>query len=42
MNSNKYQAIILNKQKSDHTNEGITVDNQKVKLVPSVRLLGLQ
>ena len=38
----KFQAIILDKRKSDHTNERITVDNQQIKVVSSVKLLRLQ
>ena len=42
VNPNKYQAIILDKRKSVHTNERITVDNKQIKVVSSVKLLGLQ
>ena len=42
LNSDKFQAIILDKRKSDHTDEHITVDNQQIKVVSSVKLLGLQ
>ena len=38
----KFQAIILDKRKRDHTNEPITVDNQQIEFVSSVKLLGLQ
>ena len=41
VNSHKFQAIILDKQKRDHTDERITVDNQQIKVVSSVKLLGL-
>ena len=34
--------MILAKQKSDHTNERITADNHQIKVVSSVKLLGLQ
>ena len=33
VNPDKFQAIILVKQKSDRTNERITVDNQQIKVV---------
>ena len=42
VNPDKFQAIILDKRKRDHTDEHITVDNQQIKVVPSVKLLGLQ
>ena len=38
----KFQAIILDKRKNDHTNERITADNQQIKVVSSVKLLRLQ
>ena len=37
VNPDKFQAIILDKRKRDHT-----VDNQQIKVVSSVKLLGLQ
>ena len=42
VNPNKFQAIILHKRKRDHTNELITVDNQQIKVVSSVKLLDSQ
>ena len=42
VNPDKFQAIILDNQKGDHTNERITADNQQIKHLPSVKLLGLQ
>ena len=42
MNPDKFQAIILDKRKRDHTDKCITVDNQQIKVVPSVKLLGVQ
>ena len=42
VNSDKFQAIILNKRKSDRTNERITIDILQIKVVSSVKLLGLQ
>ena len=42
VNPDKLQAIILDKRKSDQTNERITVDNQKIKVASSVKRLGLQ
>ena len=42
VNPDKFQAIILDKRKRDHTDEHITVDNQQIKVVSSVKLLRLQ
>ena len=36
------EAIILDKRKRDHTDEHITADNQQIKVVSSVKLLGIQ
>ena len=38
----KFQGIILDKWKRDHADESITVDNQQIEVVSSVKLLGLQ
>ena len=38
----KFQAIILDKQKHDYSNETIKFDNKTVETVSSVRLLGIQ
>ena len=42
MNPDKFQAFILDKRKRDHTDEHITADNQQIKVVSSMKLLGLQ
>ena len=42
VNPDKFQAVTLDKRKRDHTDEHITVDNQQIKVVSSVKLLGLQ
>ena len=42
VNPDKFQAIILDKQKRDYTNEGIAVGNQQSKLVSFEKLLLLQ
>ena len=34
--------MLLDKRKSDHTNQRIVVDNQNIKVVSSVELLGIQ
>ena len=41
INPDKFQAIILDKKKSNLRNIPLTIDNQTVKLVPSVELLGI-
>ena len=38
----KFQAIILDKQKHDYSNENIKFDNKTVETVSSARLLGVQ
>ena len=42
VNPDEFQAILLNKRKSDHTNERIVVDNENIKVASSVELLGIQ
>ena len=41
-NPDKIQAILLEKRKSDHTNQRIVVENQNIKVVSSAELLGIQ
>ena len=42
VNRDKFQAILLEKRKSDHTNQHIVVNNQNITVVSSVELLGIQ
>ena len=42
VNPDKFQIIILDKKKEDHTNENVVIDNKKIKTVPLVELLGIQ
>ena len=42
INRDKFQAILLEKRKSDHTNQHIVVNNQNITVVSSVELLGIQ
>ena len=42
VNPEKFQAIILDKQKHDYPNETIKFDNKTVEIMSSVRLLGIQ
>ena len=41
INSDKFQAIMLDKMKSNLTNIPLTIDKQTIKSVPSVELLGI-
>ena len=41
INPDKFQAIILDKKKSNLTNIPLTIDNQTIKSVPSVELIGV-
>ena len=38
VSTGKFQATVLAKLKSDHSDERITVDNQQIKVVSSVKL----
>ena len=42
VNPDKFQAIVLNKKRSDLTNTNFQVDNQVIKMVSSIELLGIQ
>ena len=42
VNPDKFQAIIVNKQRQDYTNEQITVENHQIDVVSSVELLGIE
>ena len=42
VNPEKFQAIILDKQKHDYSNKTIKFDNKTVETVSSVRLLDIQ
>ena len=42
VNPDKFQAIVLNKKRSDLRNTNTQVDNQVIKLVSSVERLGIQ
>ena len=41
-NPDKFKAIILDKQNSDFSNTKISVNNDNLEIVPSVKLLGIQ
>ena len=42
VNPHKFQVIIIDKKKGDHTNENVVIDNKQIKTVSSVELLGIQ
>ena len=42
VNPDKFHAILLNKRKSDHKNQHIAANNQNIKVLSSVELLGIQ
>lgn len=42
MNLDKLEIIILHKRKKDPTNKSMTIDNQSIKVVSSLKLLDLQ
>ena len=42
LNQEKIQAVLLDKQKHDYSNETIKFHNKTVETVSSVRLLGIQ
>ena len=42
VNPGKFQVIIIDTKKRDHTNENVVIDNKQIKNVPSVELLGIQ
>ena len=41
VNPDKFQVIIIDKKKEDHTNENVVIDNKQIKNIPSVELLGI-
>ena len=42
VNPGKFQAIILDKKKTNHTQETIKIDNKAVKVKSSIKLPGVQ
>ena len=42
VNPDKFQSILLGKRKSDHTNQHIVVNNQNIKVLSAVQILGIQ
>ena len=42
VNPDKFQVIIIDKKKGDHTNENVVIDNKQIKTAPSVERLGIQ
>ena len=42
VNPDKFQVIIIDKKKGDHTNENVVIDNKQINTVPLVELLEIQ
>ena len=42
VNPDKFQVIIIDKKKGDHTNENVVIDNKQIKTVSSIELLEIQ
>ena len=42
MNPGKFEAIIIDKQKGNHTNQTINIDQKEIKAVSKVKLLGIE
>ena len=42
VNPDKFQVMIIDKKKGDHTNENSVIDHKQIKSVPSVERLGVQ
>ena len=42
VNPGKFQAIIFDKHKGNHTNQIINIDQKKIKAVSKVKLLGIE
>ena len=38
VNSDKFEVIIIDKKKGDHTNQNFVIDNKQIKTAPSVEL----
>ena len=42
VNADKLQVLLIDKRKHDHTNEVVQTEEQSIKAVPSVELLGIE
>ena len=42
VNADKFQVLLIGKRKQDHTNEVVQIEEQSIKAVPSVELLGTE
>ena len=42
VNPGKFQAIIIDKHKGNHTNQIINIDQKEIKAVSKVKLLGIE
>ena len=42
VNADKFQVLLIGKRKQDHTNEVVQIEEQSIKAVISVKLLGIE
>ena len=42
VNTDKFQVFLNDKRKQDHTNEVVQIEEQSIKAVPLVELLGIE
>ena len=42
VNADKFQVLLIDKRKQDHTNEVVQIEEQSIKAVPLVELLGIE
>ena len=42
VNADKFQVLLIDKRKQDHTNEVVQIEEQNIKAVSLVELLGIQ
>ena len=42
VNADKFQVLLIDKRKQDQTNEEVQIEQQGIKAVPSVELLGIE
>ena len=42
VNPDKFQVIIIDKKRGNHTDENVVIDKKQIKTVPLVELLGIQ
>ena len=42
VNADKFQVLLIDKRKQDHTNKVVQIEEQRIKAFPSVELLGME